>query len=566
MGAVTDGPEERLTPQEPLQENDAVVVQPGISHALQDWESLNRSVRLRDTLGIVLLTVVADVCLYDHPGGSGAAILVLATLLGLLLAAPGRLRFVHSLLPLTLVLTACMVAWNCSWLLSSVAVISTLAFAIKLFRPEWSITEVAWAAPLALLRAPWRLLEHCLHPLGHRVTSEAGTADKKTRIHLRVIFIPLSIVTLFFLIFIAANPVLEKVSTDITQRLGELLEPFFDIFSLPRVLSWVGWLLVFALLLRPLYPSAVTDWLHQREETLSPPADAASDGVEFMTALATFVCVNALFLAFNVMDAVYLYFKATLPEGISWAQYVHRGCSWLTLALVLSTMVIGVIFGRRLTFHPRSRTLRVWSYLWAAQNVVLTMGALRRLQMYIDYNGLTRLRLVGLYGILLVLVGLGVMVWKVGRSRNFLWIVRRYLLALWTTIVVLALTPRDLVCWRYNVDHVMRGNSRPLALLTVQEMSPESYPPLIRLLDHPEPWIREGIAAFLGRCTERLISENPQSWTRWQGAQAWACRRLKATGKRIESIVPRSQWIEVEDRFLDHVRPWVHSRVLLLYD
>lgn len=186
--------------------------------------------------------------------------------------------------------------------------------------------------------------------------------------------------------------------------------------------------------------------------------------------------------------------------------------------------------------------------------------------MYIDYNGLTRLRIVGLYGILLIVVGLSVMVWKVGRSQSFMWIIRRDLLAFWAALVILALTPRDTICWKYNASRVMDGDLKPLALLTVQKISPEGYPPLLRLLDHREAWVREGVAAFLGRYSERLFSESVPNWTGWQGAHTWARWELRRAVGRIESIVPRSRWIAVEERFFKRVRPWVYSRVTRPYD
>ena len=83
------------------------------------------------------------------------------------------------------------------------------------------------------------------------------------------------------------------------------------------------------------------------------PPDPSKPTGDYMTALATLIPVNALFLAFNALDAVYLYIKVDFPEGITYASYCHRGCFWLVLALALSTAALGSIFiGRRLTSTP----------------------------------------------------------------------------------------------------------------------------------------------------------------------------------------------------------------------
>ena len=420
-----------------------------------------------------------------------------------------------------------------------------------------------WSVPWTAALAPFRLAGHLLHVLGYGVKAKTGEIEAKRHTPFRVVLIPLVVTVLFVLVFIAANPVVEKIAADVSKRLGEWLGKFIDLFTLPRMFSWLGWLLVFAALLRPHVRSWLGNWLAGRCEDLAAPAPASEEKGDFAAALATLISVNVLFLAFNALDSVYLYFKAELPEGISYSDYSHRGCFWLTLALALSSGVIGLIFRRRMNFHPRTGLLRAWAYVWAAQNGVLMAGALRRLQMYIDYNGLTRARIVGLYGILLVGVGLVLMVWKVRRAKNFTWLVRRDGLAFWAALVVLAVTPRDAICWRYNARQAMAGNLRPLANLTVQDMSPESYPPLIRLLEHKEPWVRQGIAGFLGRKLDELERSEPQEWTRRQGARGWAFRRLEAAKKTIWLIRPRDRWKEAEAELFRRVSPWVHSRASL---
>ena len=228
---------------------------------------------------------------------------------------------------------------------------------------------------------------------------------------------------------------------------------------------------------------------------------------------------------------------------------------------MLSTAVIGLIFRKRMNFHPRGRLLRLLAYLWAAQNALLAVGALGRLKLYIDYNGMTHLRIVAIYGILLVAVGLGVVIWKVARARNFLWVVRRDLVALWVTLIVLAVTPADAICWRYNVSQAMAGNIRPLANLTVQHLSPEAYPALIPLLRHKEKWLSDGIAGYLGLRLDEMQSTPPQAWTEWQGARTWALTRIEGARSEIDRILPRYGWQAAQDELFRQVSPWVHSGV-----
>lgn len=521
----------------PEQLDSSHIVEPeehaGVVDTLLGWP-----LRRWDTVAIILLTAVADICLYSHPGGTGGAVLLLAAAVGLLSLSPAGVRSGNPLLLLGILAIAVGGAWNPSWwLLWSVGVLTVLAFVLKLHRPDYRITELFWAGAWTVMCAPFRLTGHGLRCLGFGRVFKAA-AGQRRRVRLRVIVIPIIVTGLFLLIFVAAHPVVEKLVQDLTDWLGEWVSDFFALFTVWRIITWVLWLLAFAALVRPAVKSWVADWLARREEDLTPPERERPDKGNYAAALATLVCVNVLFLAFNALDAVYLYFNAELPRDVSYSTFSHRGCIWLTVALGMSSVVIGIAFRRRLNFHAGSARLRSLAYLWAALNAILAIGALRRLQMYVDYNGLTRLRVVGLYGILLVCVGLGLMVWKVRRSKNFVWLLRCDLAAFWIALIVLAVTPRDYVCWRYNVGQAMRGNLRPLANLIVQPMSAESLPPLIRLLDHSDPVVQKGAAALLRRKLDELRAAPVAGWTEWDGSRVWAVRRLEAVEPRLAPSAP----------------------------
>ncbi len=508
--------------------------------------ALGLPLRRWDTIAIVLMTIAADVCLYSYPGGAGVGALFIVTGIGLL-SLTKNARALNPLIAAALVLVSAAAAWNNWWLLVVTGWLSVIAFAIKLHQPQWRITELVWAALWTALTAPLKLVVHALRCAGVAVQARPGEVLPRGPIRWRVVLIPLLVVALFILIFVQANPIIEQVVSDISEQLGKWFRWLNRLFTAPRILSWLGWLLVFAALIRPAINPWVADLMARRNETLRPPRHPAPDRGDYSAALATLISVNVLFLVFNIVDHVYLH---QLPEGTTYSKHAYKGCFWLTMGLALSTIVIGAAFKRRLNFHPRAGALRALSYVWALQNVALAVGALRRLEMYIGYNGLTRARIVGLYGVLLVVAGLALMVWKVYRAKNFTWLVRRDALALWVAVVLLALTPRDYVCAKYNTAQILSGNLRPLVLLHGQCHSPESYPPMIALLDyeHPEEQnkvemealVRRGVAGFLGRQLRWLRHTKPKNWTQWQGARGWALRRLEAVRDRLD--VPEERW------------------------
>ena len=63
--------------------------------------------------------------------------------------------------------------------------------------------------------------------------------------------------------------------------------------------------------------------------------------------------------------------------------------------------------------------------IWVAQTVWLTFSSILRLDLYIDSYGLTRLRLSAAIWMGLVLAGLILTLWQIGRSETNMWLINR---------------------------------------------------------------------------------------------------------------------------------------------
>jgi hypothetical protein len=309
-------------------------------------------------------------------------------------------------------------------------------------------------------------------------------------------------------------------------------------------------------LIRPVVRAAAVERIQALDVALKPGDDTLKIHTNYQVALATLVCVNVVFLAYNAMDAVYLYLKAALPAGISWTAYTHSGCKWLTFGLFLSTVVLGFIFWGDLNFHPRARQLKRLACAWIALNAVLAVGTLRRISMYIDYSGLTHLLLTGVYGSVLVMAGLAIMAVKVWKHHNAMWLLRRYVAAFAVGLTVLALTPHGYVCARYNVPRILAGKPHAIWPVVLKELPADALQPVIALLDYrredgdaaKEKLVREGIAAILGQHLERLEREQGRPWTQWQASHWWALQHLRTVRDRIEATVPRDTWSSAHRR------------------
>ncbi|MCK4909593.1 MAG: DUF4173 domain-containing protein, partial [Planctomycetes bacterium] len=268
--------------------------------------------------------------------------------------------------------------------------------------------------------------------------------------------------------------------------------------------------------------------------------------------------VNVLFLLYNGVDTFYLWIHKTLPAGINYSSYARSGTFWLTVALALTSLVLGIIFLRGLNFHKRTPILKVFSWIWVAQNLILAMGTFRRLQMYIDYNGLTRTRIVGAYGILVVIAGLLIVAFKMRDAKSFLWMVRRHALAFVLTLFALAMTPMDFFVFRYNTRIILSGNPRSAVQMVVQPITAEGIPSLIPLLNSPNKEIREGVAGILLREKHRLLQQQRQGkrWVDGELASSRALRMIAAVQHRLDEIIPDGQWPGPVDKLYKNTRQW----------
>ncbi len=344
---------------------------------------------------------------------------------------------------------------------------------------------------------------------------------------------PLGVVGVFLAIFSLGNP---QVAAWLSQAGDWLYNWFIDCSNwLPgadRVAFWVLAGLLAALWLLPVaIPlDRLKVWLGGTESLAeSLPAEPASPRF-YLMARNTLVGVNLLFAAYNRIDLTDLWIRGDLPAGVDYSAYAIDGATWLTVALAVTSLVLGIVFAGELNHHPRVKVLRGLAGVWLLQNLLLVSFAYQRLGLYVSFNGLTRWRQVGFCGITLVVVGLLLVGYKIQAHRSFLWLVRRQLAALFLALLALHFCPLDYLAHSFNARQILAGRIGPAYQLISQPWSAEGLPPLLALLDASDPVIRQGVAALLQRDLDLLEAEataHPR-WTYGELSRLWARRCLAA--------------------------------------
>lgn len=318
------------------------------------------------------------------------------------------------------------------------------------------IMRLFLAIPGRLRRAPFRVCGAGDGPQ-HATSSHLWTQFK-------VWLIPVGLACGFLILFSIANPMIgvlfDRISFDLLLRL----------FDLDRIGLWIGVGILIRVLLRPrLQHIAVR---HHR----IPTVDTLFAEAPLLRSLVLF---NLVFALQTGLDLTYLWGGAELPANMSHAQYVHRGAyplivtALLAALFVLATMRPGGAGGR-------SWLVRGLVYLWIAQNVLLCLSAMLRLDLYVEVYSLTELRLAAGIWMGLVAIGLLLILLRIRFNLSSAWLVSLCSMALAAVLFVCAFADLPAFIARFNVEHSreISGKGLPLDLAYISELGPSAVPAL----------------------------------------------------------------------------------------
>ncbi len=254
--------------------------------------------------------------------------------------------------------------------------------------PEVALSEVRNAAQTALSGAPQTSL---------KATSQSW-------------LLPLGLGLVFASLLLSANPMLAGWF-DSAVRVEWLSGELFY-----RGLFWFG----LAITVLPiLLSSNMQERLKLGSSGLpSLPVPAALNASSILRSLALF---NLMFAAQTALDLTYLWGGASLPDGMSYAQYAHRGA----YPLLATALLAG---GFALAARPFTNTnplLRVALLVWVAQNIFLVLSSLLRLELYVATYGLTHLRIAAFIWMVVVALGLALVVYQTLKDRPAAWLLSR---------------------------------------------------------------------------------------------------------------------------------------------
>lgn len=286
--------------------------------------------------------------------------------------------------------------------------------------------------------------------------------------------LPLAGGAVFVALFAQANPV-------IAALIDRLRLPAFDWTLLPRMLLWGVLAVLVWGVLRARPPRRLLG-------TLDATGDVMLPGFSLASITLSLILFNALFAVQNLMDLAYLSGSLTLPQGITLADYAHRGAYPLVATALLAALFVAVT-SRPGSIPAASPFVRRLVAVWVAQNVVLVISAAWRTWDYVEAYSLTVLRISALLWMGLVAVGLVLVLVRMLQAKSLSWLINANLLSAGLLLSAVSLIDLGAVAASWNVRHAREvdGNGAGLDLCYLDELGASALLPLIELEQRPLP-------------------------------------------------------------------------------
>jgi len=344
--------------------------------------------------------------------------------------------------------------------------------------------------------------------------------------------VPLSVFMIFLALFSSGNPLIEYRLMQIDLRV------LFNVLDLQRMAFWLLVLCaIWALILRRIRRIA-----NQAPESSSTVATEPSDfdhllGIQAVT--RSLILFNALFALQTGLDLIYLWGGVTLPDGLSHAEYAHRGAYPL---IVTALLAAGFVLVAMRPGGPaeQSGLIRPLVLVWTGQNILLVLSSILRLDLYVAAYSLTYLRLAALIWMGLVAAGLLLMLIRIALKKPNSWLVTANAATLALVLYGCCFLNAPRVVASYNVEHCREvgGTGPNLDLKYLLSLGPQVLPALDPRLQQI-PALQPYVEGFRFDQDISALRMRPGNWRAW-GFRAWRLERYLSNNPYMPSYLSKS--------------------------
>ncbi|WP_337188365.1 DUF4173 domain-containing protein [Phenylobacterium sp.] len=459
------------------------------------------------------VVAAADVLLFDAGGlGLNLGLFSLALVGALGFVTPAIFR--HRLALLAFAAAALLAvlqierATFVGWMLFAVAL------GVAALAPRAPAREDGWRWTQRLVVGGLKALVGPLVDLRDVLRARARRGPARTALMVVSAGLPLLGGVVFVSLFAAANPVIEGAFAAI--RLPEL--------EVARPVFWAMIALIVWAVLRP----------RGLRRTLDAPrldGDLDLPGVTTGSICASLVVFNLIFAVQNGLDVAFLWSGAGLPEGMTFADYAHRGAYPLIATALLAGLFV-LVFLRPGSATAQSQPVRKLVALWVAQNLFLVASTALRTFDYVEVYSLTRMRIAALLWMALIAVGLVLITWRLLRGKSSGWLVNANLLAAGAALLLCSVVDLGAIAAAWNVRHAREAGGRGvgLDLCYMRELRGAAVVSLAEMerRELPED-LRRRVAVVRAELAADML-DRTRDWRGWRFRDARRLARLEALG------------------------------------
>jgi hypothetical protein len=337
------------------------------------------------------------------------------------------------------------------------------------------------------------------------------------------VVLPVVLLTaLFALILGAGNAILGTWVNQFFSGFWKWLTSFD--FSIGRVIFWTFVTLLSLALIRPAQTGRFWwEWMDRIGRFPAPTKPSHA----YWRSVLILVALNAIFFAANSIDAFYLWAHQSIPQGVTYAQFVHQGTVQLIAATLLSAILLIVLFNQDESLSGRP-VLRTAALVWIGQNLFLLTSIALRLKLYVDAYNLTSPRISLLIFLLIVGGGFIILSFKILREKSLLWVTGANLGLVFTVFYAVQFLDLGAMAAEYNVSRWERNPARNLDLNYLESLGSSGWHSLQRVAEKPEPGGDPfGVSAFLaGVRRDNEGGKFNVNWRSWQARRAWNLHQL----------------------------------------
>ena len=291
---------------------------------------------------------------------------------------------------------------------------------------------------------------------------KTGISGKSWK-YIKLSIIPIGITILFMIIYSMANPVFADKLNYAFDNLGDYLANLFKHYPFGRfIFIGIGLLIgigVFYYQSLGLFDDSAKNYKSnlERKKIKNRSLNSKINSMlalktEKNSAILTLILLNGLLLFVNLID-INVFFIQDNAINSNYSTELHKGTWMLIFSIILSASIVLYIFRRNLNFYKNNSILKIISYIWIVQNMILASSVIVRVYYYIEHHGLAYKRIGVLVFVVATIIGLVTLGYKVKNKKTISFLFKVNGVSIFTILLITSAFNWDMIIARHNLTN-----------------------------------------------------------------------------------------------------------------